>query len=255
MNQYGSFPSLRNKRVFITGGGTGIGAAMVRAFAEQGAAVAFVDIARDASVALSAQLAAQGYAAPQYRWCDLRDVASLQQAMLELACALGDFHVLINNAANDQRHALADVTPEYWDECVAVNQRPLFFACQSVVAGMRRQGGGSIINVGSTGWRNKAAGYPVYATAKSAVAGLTRGLARELGEHNIRINSLTPGWVMTDRQLATWVDANAREEIGRNQLMPGQLQPQHVARMALFLAADDSAMCTAQDFVVDGGWS
>ncbi len=253
-NEYGQFPSLNGKRVFITGGGSGIGAALVAAFARQGAHVGFVDIASEASIALCAQLAGQDFPAPRFAYCDIRDIASLQLTMAEMASQLGDFDVLVNNAANDQRHRLEDVTPAYWDERIAINQRPLFFACQSVLAGMQRRGGGSIINVGSMGWHVNAGGYPVYATSKAAVSGLTRGLARDLGAHRIRINTLTPGWVMTERQLTMWVDAQADEQIKRNQCLPGRLVPDDIARMALFLAADDSAMCTAQEFIVDAGW-
>lgn len=254
MNKLANYPSLKGKRVFVTGGATGIGAAIVEAFAAQGATVAFVDIAAEAGVALSAKLAAAGLPAPLFRACDITDIPALQATMAELAAQAGDFDVLVNNAANDQRHQIEDVTVEYWNERIAINQRPMFFTCQAVLPGMKSQGGGSIINLGSMSWYAKNAGYPVYATTKSAVVGLTRSLARDLGPYGIRVNTVTPGWVMTERQIELWVDAAAEAEIKKSQCLPGKLMPVHVAAMVLFLAADDSAMCTAQDFIVDAGW-
>jgi NAD(P)-dependent dehydrogenase (short-subunit alcohol dehydrogenase family) len=253
--QLARFPSLKGKNVFITGGGSGIGAAIVGAFAEQGARVAFVDIETAASEVLCEQLAAAGHIKPLFRHCDIRDIPALQATIQGLAQELGDFDVLVNNAANDQRHQLAEVTLEYWDERIAINQRPMFFTCQAVAPGMQKKGGGSIINLSSISWHLSNGGYPVYTTAKAAVVGLTRGLARDLGPHNIRVNTVSPGWVMTERQIALWLDAAGEEDIKRNQCLPGKLQPWHLARMVLFLAADDSAMCTAQEFIVDAGWA
>jgi len=252
---YASYPSLRDQAVFITGGGSGIGAALVTAFAEQSAKVAFVDIQNEASEALCSALAERGLSRPLYRHCDLRDIGALQSAIRDAAATLGHFGVLVNNAANDQRHAIEDVTPEYWDERMAINQRPMFFAAQAVVPGMRALGGGSIINFGSIGWKIASGGYPAYATAKASTHGLTRALARDLGPSKIRVNTVTPGWVMTERQLSMWVDEEARAEIARNQCLKDELLPEHLARMVLFLASDDSAMCTAQDFTCDAGWS
>lgn len=249
------FPSLNGKHVFITGGGSGIGEALVTAFVAQGAKVAFVDIAREASEALCRRLAGVGAAPPVFRYCDIRDVQALQSTMRDLAAEHGDFDVLVNNAASDDRHALEDVTPEYWDNRIAINQRPMFFTCQAVVPGMKKKGGGSIINVGSISWHIANGGYPVYTTAKAAVSGLTRGLARDLGPHRIRVNTVTPGWVMTERQIKLWLDAEGEEAIKRSQCLPDKLLPSHIASMVLFLAADDGAMCTAQEFTVDGGWS
>lgn len=250
-----TYPSLRNRAVFITGGGSGIGAALVTAFAEQGAKVAFVDIQQQASETLCDALKARGLPAPLYRHCDLRDIAALQSTIREAAARQGDFSVLVNNAANDQRHKIEEVTPEYWDERMAINQRPMFFAAQAVIAGMRKLGGGSIINFGSIGWKIGSGGYPAYATAKASTHGLTRALARDLGPDKIRVNTVTPGWVMTERQLSMWVDEEARAEIARRQCLKDELLPEHLARMVLFLAADDSSMCTAQDFTCDAGWS
>lgn len=249
-----SYHSLKGKRVFITGGGSGIGEALVSEFAAQGAQVAFVDIAEEASAALCARLAAQGLPAPLFRRCDITDIAALQATMADFAAQIGDFDVLVNNAANDQRHQLADVSVDYWNERVAINQRPMFFTCQSVAPGMQKKGGGSIINVSSISWHVKGGGYPVYAASKAAVVGLTRGLARDLGAHGIRVNTVTPGWVMTQRQIDLWVDDAAEADIKRNQCLPGKLMPQDIANMVMFLAADDSKMCTAQEFIVDAGW-
>ncbi len=250
-----TFPSLRGRRIFITGGGTGIGAAMVEAFAQQGAQVAFVDVAQAESSALVQKIADAGHAKPWWRACDVRDLGSLQGIIALASAELGDFSVLVNNVARDDRHTLESVTPEYWDERMAVNQRPAFFAIQSVVPGMKRLGGGSIINLGSTGWQTKGSAYPCYAIAKSAVNGLTRGLAGSLGAHRIRVNTVSPGWVMTERQIKLWLNDEGEAEIKRNQCLPDKLQPSDIARMVLFLASDDAAMCTAQEFKVDAGWN
>jgi len=254
-NELARFVSLEGKRVFVTGGGSGIGASIVSAFCDQGAKVAFVDVDQKESVALCERLAESGHEKPLYRFCDLRDIAALQSVMSSLAQEIGDFHVLVNNAGNDDRHQLNDVTQEYWDNCIAINERPYFFTCQAVAPAMKKMQSGSIINIGSIGWHIANAGYPVYATAKSAVSGLTRGLARELGPYNIRVNTVTPGWVMTDRQIRLWLDEEGEKMISRSQCLPSKLLPWHVARMVLFLASDDSAMCTAQEFIVDGGWA
>ena len=254
MKQLAKYGSLQGKRVFITGGGSGIGESLVAEFAAQGALVAFVDIAVEASEALCRRLAEAGLTAPLFRHCDITDIASLQAVMAELAGKLGDFDILVNNAANDQRHQTQDVTLEYWNERIAINQRPMFFTCQAVLEGMKRKGGGSIINVSSISWHMKSGGYPVYATTKAAVVGLTRGLARDFGAHNIRVNTVTPGWVMTQRQIELWVDDAAEVEIKKSQCLPSKLMPQDIAAMVLFLASDDGAMCTSQEFIVDAGW-
>lgn len=254
MKQLAKYGSLQGKRVFITGGGSGIGESLVAEFAAQGAVVAFVDIAREASEALCRRLAEAGMTAPLFRHCDITDIPALQAVMAELADKLGDFDILVNNAANDQRHQAQDVTLEYWNERIAINQRPMFFTCQAVFEGMKRQGGGSIINVSSISWHMKSGGYPVYATTKAAVVGLTRGLARDFGAHNIRVNTVTPGWVMTQRQIDLWVDDVAELEIKKSQCLPNKLMPQDIAAMVLFLASDDGAMCSSQEFIVDAGW-
>lgn len=249
------FPSLKDKRVFVTGGGSGIGEAIVTAFAEQGAKVAFVDIAVEHSLALCERIAQAGFDKPIFRQCDIRDIPALQSTIRLLATTMGDFDVLVNNAGNDQRHKVEEVTVDFWNDMIAINQRPMFFACQTVIEGMKKRGSGSIINLGSTSWHIANGGYPVYTTTKAAVSGLTRGLARDLGPFNIRVNTVTPGWVMTERQLKLWVDEEAEKEIDRSQCLKGRVMPWHVARMVLFLASDDAAMCTAQEYIVDGGWA
>jgi len=250
-----TYPSLHGRAVFVTGGATGIGAAIVSAFVEQGARVAFVDVAEAASAALAQALADQGHEKPWWRTCDVRDIPALQTAVADAAKELGDFAVLVNNVASDDRHTLESITPAYYDERMAINERPALFAIQSVVPGMKRLGGGSVVNLGSTGWQTKGGAYPCYAIAKSSVNGLTRGLAGPLGKDRIRINTVSPGWVMTERQLKLWMNSEGEKEIERNQCLPDRLQPHDIARMVLFLASDDAAMCTAQEFKVAAGWA
>jgi NAD(P)-dependent dehydrogenase (short-subunit alcohol dehydrogenase family) len=249
----GRYPSLKGRSVFVTGGGSGIGASIVKAFASQGAKVAFIDIAEAPSRALVAEIQQADAAAPWFEPCDVRDIAAMQAAIARAAAAVGDFSVLVNNVALDDRHTLESITLDYWERMVAINERPSLFAIQSVVPGMKRMGGGSIVNLGSTGWQGKGSEYPVYAIAKSSVNGLTRGLAASLGPHRIRINTVTPGWVMTERQLKLWFNAEGERKLRENQCLPDLLQGEDIARMVLFLASDDSFMCTAQEFKVDGG--
>ena len=248
------YPSLKGRSVFVTGGGGGIGASIVKAFALQGARVAFIDIAQDASRSLAQELVDAQLTPPWWEVCDVRDVAALQSAIERAASSVGDFSVLVNNVASDDRHTLESVTVDYWDQRMAINQRPAFFAIQAVVPGMKRLGGGSIVNLGSSGWQLKSGGYPCYAVAKSSVNGLTRGLASPLGAHRIRINTVTPGWVMTDRQIKLNLDAQNEQALRKAQCLPDLLQSEDIARMVLFLASDDAAMCSAQEFKVDAGW-
>jgi D-xylose 1-dehydrogenase len=248
------YPSLRGKSVFITGGGSGIGGCLTEAFARQGSLVAFIDIAEAPSLALVKKIEEAGLARPWYRKVDVTNVAALQGSIRDAAKAMGDFHVLINNVASDDRHDFMGVTPEYYDARISVNQRPAFFAIQAVVPGMKRMGGGSIINFGSNSYGAKGRNFPVYTTAKSSVIGLTRGLAAELGEHRIRINVLTPGWIMTERQIQKWLTPEGEEDIKRNQVLPDKVRPEDVAPLALFLASDDARACSAQEYIVDAGW-
>ncbi|TAN03408.1 MAG: SDR family oxidoreductase [Rhodanobacteraceae bacterium] len=251
---YASYPSLANRTVLITGGATGIGAAFVAAFARQGARVAFLDIDKAGADALLQQLA-DAPNVPIFVPCDVTDLAALAQAIAAARARIGPIAVLVNNAANDVRHTLAATTPEGFDANIAVNLRHQYFATQAVVDDMRGLGGGSIICLGSTGWMIKNAGYPMYATAKAAIHGLVNGLARSLGRDHIRINCLVPGWVITDKQRKLWLDAEGEAEIARRQCLPGYLAADDIARAALFLAADDSRMCTGQSFIIDGGWT
>jgi len=248
-----TYPDLRGRTVLISGGATGMGEALVRAFAEQGARTAFVDIAAEDGRALADALAAEG-AEVLFEPCDVTDVPGYQAAIRRVADRFGPITVLLNNAANDTRHALDTVEPARFDALIGVNLKHALFATQAVAPMMRRAGGGSIINFGSIGWMMAGGGYPVYAACKAAMHGLTRGLARDLGRDRIRVNTLVPGWVMTEKQLRLWVDDAAREAIARGQCLPGAVEPQHIAAMALFLASEASAMCTAQNFIVDGGW-
>ena len=249
------YPSLVDRSLLITGGATGIGASLVENFVAQGARVGFLDIDAGNGNALAAALATGARHAPLFVHADLTDIAALRNAIDAVRAAHGPITVLLNNAANDTRHSIEETTPESWDAGVAVNLRHQFFAAQAVAPDMRAAGGGSIVNFGSVSWKLKQGGMPVYTTSKSAVQGLTRSLARDLGPHKIRVNTLVPGWVMTERQIKLWVTETSREEIAKGQCIDELLMPDHIASMALFLAADDSAMCTAQDFVVDGGWT
>ncbi|TCO79627.1 NAD(P)-dependent dehydrogenase (short-subunit alcohol dehydrogenase family) [Plasticicumulans lactativorans] len=254
MSTAATYPSLRDRVVFITGGATGIGADLVAGFARQGAKVAFIDVDAEGAAALLDGLGEVAHR-PLFQRCDVTDIAALRAGIEAAAAHFGDIGVLINNVANDQRRALAEVEPAFFDAMVAVNLRPHLFAIQAVREGMRRLGGGAVVNVGSISWMTKNEGYPVYATLKSAAAGLTRSLARELGRDRIRINHLAPGWVMTEKQVRLWLDADGERAIVENQCLPDRLAPADITAMALFLAADDSRMVTAQDVVVDGGWS
>ena len=248
------YPSLAGVPVVISGGASGIGEALVRNFAAQGAKVGFVDILRERGEDLARALASAGQTA-RFVNCDITDIAGYQAAIADIAAAHGDALVLINNAAHDERHDWADVTSAYWDDRMAVNLRHSFFAIQAVAPGMIAAGRGSIINTGSISWMIMAPRLPIYETAKAAMHGLTRSMARELGKHGIRVNTLVPGWVMTERQVALWVDASTEKLIDDSQALSGRVSPDDIARMALFLAAEDSAMISAQQFLVDGGWA
>ncbi|CAN5868201.1 SDR family oxidoreductase [soil metagenome] len=247
------YPSLAGRTVLITGGATGIGATLVEAFVDQGAKVGFIDIDSASGNALAEQLSGAS-APPLFLPADLTDIAALDAAIATIRARFGPITALLNNAANDQRHDIDATTPESWDAGVAVNLKHQFFAAKNVAADMKAAGGGSIVNFGSISWKLKQGGMPVYTTSKAAVQGLTRSLARDFGPFGIRVNTLVPGWVMTEKQQRLWLTDEGRANIARGQCINQPLLPQHIASMALFLAADDSAMCSAQDFIVDGGW-
>ncbi len=249
-----TFPSLRDRSIFITGGGSGIGASLVEHFCEQGAKVCFADISDGPAMALVARLKEKGMTVPHYINCDLRDIESLRRAVAEACDRQGPVSVLINNAGNDDRHRTEDVSVIYWDDRMQVNLRHQFFASQAVRPHMRDAGGGSIINLGSITWLVGDPDCPAYVTAKAAVGGLTRALARELGPEKIRVNCVLPGWVMTDRQVKLWLNEAGDRQIDERQCLKDRLYPPDIARMVLFLAADDSRMCTSQNYIVDGGW-
>jgi D-xylose 1-dehydrogenase len=253
MNTFAHYPSLQDRGVLVTGGATGIGATLVEAFAAQGARVGFIDLDASAGQALATQLAGARHA-PVFEAGDLTDTAALDRAIGAIRACTGPITALLNNAANDQRHTIEETTPERWDAGIAVNLKHQFFAAKNVAADMKSAGFGSIVNFGSVSWKLKQGGMPVYTTSKAAVQGLTRSLARDFGPFNIRVNTLVPGWVMTEKQIRLWLDEQGKQDIARGQCINRPLLPEHIARMALFLAADDSAMCTAQDFIVDGGW-
>jgi NAD(P)-dependent dehydrogenase (short-subunit alcohol dehydrogenase family) len=254
LSQFARYPSLANKVAFVTGGGSGIGAAIVEGYCRQGTRTAFVDVDEAASTKLSAEVKRAHGVEPLFIPCDIRDVAALQAAIATTAEKLGPIDALVNNAARDDRHKWEDVTVEYWDERMAVNLRPMFFAIQAVAPAMVKRGGGAIVNMGSISWVIKNGGYPVYTAAKAAVQGLTNSAARDFGKGGVRVNTVLPGWVMTERQLQLWVDKAGEEQMDREQLVAGRIQPVDLANMVLFLSADDSRMCTGQQFFVDAGW-
>jgi len=248
------YPSLKDRVVFVTGGGSGIGAAIVEHFCRQGAKVGFVDINQEASEKLVNDVEAAGHGKPFFVNCDLTDIEALRVAVGQVREKLGPITVLVNNAAHDQRHSIDDVTPEYWDDRIAVNLKHQFFAAQAVYPDMEKAGGGAIVNLGSVSWMIGQGGMPCYTTAKSAVAGLTRSLARDLGPKNIRVNCVVPGWIMTQRQIDLWLTPEGEAELLERQCLKRKLVPADIARAVLFFASDDAGACTNQSYIVDGGW-
>jgi D-xylose 1-dehydrogenase len=249
-----TYPSLKDRVVFITGGGSGIGASIVEHFCRQGAKVGFVDINQEASTKLVADMAEAGHHKPHFVDCDITDIDALRAAIGQVRDTLGPITILINNAAHDQRHQIDEVTSEYWDDRIAVNLKHQFFAAQAIYPDMRDAGGGAIVNLGSVSWMIGQGGMPCYTTAKSAVAGLTRSLARDLGPMNIRVNCVVPGWIMTQRQIDLWLTPEGEEELMQRQCLKRKLVPADIARAVLFFAAEDSGGCTNQSYIVDGGW-
>jgi NAD(P)-dependent dehydrogenase (short-subunit alcohol dehydrogenase family) len=250
---FATYPSLRDRTVLVTGGGSGIGGSMVEHFAAQGSRVAFFDIAEDCSHALVARLAGHCAHTPLFIPCDLTDIAAVRAAVARAESALGAFRVLVNNAANDDRHTLDQITPEYWDQRMAVNLRHQFFVTQAVAPAMTAAGGGSIIHMSSAAWLLPSTGLAAYVTAKAGIAGLSRTLARELGPGGIRVNCVLPGAIMTERQLRLWVTPEYKAKILERQTIQRLLEAGEVARLILFLAADDSSAMTGQQYIIDGG--
>jgi D-xylose 1-dehydrogenase len=244
------YPSLAGKTVVITGGGSGIGEVMVEGFVRQKARVFFLDVARTESQALVARLG-NGV---QFIHCDVTDIAALQKVLTDIEAQAGPVSVLVNNAANDDRHRVEEVTPAYWEQRIAVNLKHLFFASQAVAAGMKRAGGGSIINLGSVSWHSAIPELSVYETAKGGIEGMTRAMARDFGEANIRVNCVVPGAIRTPRQMKLWHTPDEEAKILAQQCLKARVDPVHVAAMVLFLASDDARMCTAHNYWVDGGY-
>lgn len=251
---YATYPSLRDRVVLVSGGASGIGEKIVEAFARQHARVAFLDIEQEAAEKLVLSLRASGFSDPLFLPCDVTDIASLRRSVDDIVRRLGTIDVLINNAGNDSRHSIEEVTPEYWDQAIAVNLKHQFFLTQTVVPLMKKAGRGSIVNMSSIGWVIPSVGLPVYVAAKAAVAGLTRTLAHELGPSNIRVNCVMPGAIETERQRRLWYSEEYLEQVLSRQALKRMIQPAEVARLVLFLAADDSAAITSQAYVIDGGW-
>jgi len=252
--QFARYPSLQGRAVLVTGGATGIGESMVTHFARQDSRVAFFDIQDEPAGRLVQCLKAEGCIAPLYIHCDLTDVAALKSSAEQVIAALGTVDVLVNNAANDQRHATEQLTPEYWDQSMALNLRPQFFMIQAVLPAMRKAGRGSIVNMSSIAWMVPSTGLPAYIAAKSAIVGLTRTLAHELGPRNIRVNAVLPGAIATERQQRLWYTPEYKAKILESQALKRDILPEDVARLVLFLAADDSSAITNQSYIVDGGW-
>ncbi len=249
---FAHYPSLKDAVVTVTGGASGIGEDIVRAFAAQGSRVGFVDIEAGLGRALADELAGAG-ATVRFEACDLRDMDPLRNAFASLKGARGSAAVLVNNAARDDRHGWEEVTPAYYDERIATNLRHMFFAIQTVAPDMIAAGKGSIINFGSNSWQEAVGGMPVYTTAKSAVHGMTRSFARDLGKHRIRVNTVVPGWVMTERQKTLWASPESLERHRARQCLPDLIDPVYLARMVLFLDSDAAAMCTENNYMVEAG--
>ena len=248
-----TYPDLAGKVVVVTGGASGIGEAIVRRFAAQRSRVGFLDIKDTEGAALAAELCEAG-GDVRYVHADLTNIPELRAGIAELRNALGPVAILVNNAAHDERHRTEDVTPEYWDNRVAVNLRHQFFAAQAVLPDMQAAGGGAIVNFGSVSWMVGQGGMAAYTACKSAVLGLTRSLARDYGPDNIRVNAIAPGWIMTRRQKEFWLTPEGVTELMQRQCLKRELQPDEIARVTLFLASEEASACTNQHYVVDGGW-
>jgi len=251
--KFGTYPSLRDRVVIVTGGATGIGEAVVEGFAAQGAKICFLDVQKEAADLLVLRLESSLHV-PVFHSCDLTDISSLRQTINSILDHLGTVDVLVNNAGNDTRHEFLDVTTEFWDFMIAVNLRHQFFASQCVIPGMQKAMRGAIINLSSIGWVIPSIHQSVYVTAKAAIVGMTRTLAHEVGKDNIRVNSIMPGAVLTDRQKRLWLTEEYTAEVLANQALKRMILPEEVARLVLFLAADDSSAITSQSYTIDAGW-
>ena len=245
---------LKNKRVFITGGGSGIGASIVQHFCEQESEVYFVDINEEASNKLISECKNNKLSIPNFIKCDLFNIKELQSIITKIISDKGPINILINSAANDERHAIDDVTEEYWDERMSINLKHYFFTVQSVKKSMIENKGGVIVNIGSASWMIGQGGMAAYTAAKSGVVGLTRSFARDLGEFNIRVNSVVPGWTMTKRQIEKWLTPESEKELMKNQCLKHKLMPSDIAKAVLFFSSEQSSGCTNQSYVVDKGW-
>lgn len=247
------YPSLKGKTVLVTGGGSGIGEAIVRHFAEQDARVGFIDVKEKESGALVKSLVRKRRKV-HFEHADLTDVEATRAAIGRIRKALGPITILVNNAAHDERHTIEELTPEYFDDRIAVNLKHQFFCIQAVLPDMKKAGGGTIVNMGSVTWMLGFTGLPVYAAAKAAVVGMTRGLSRELGQHNIRLNSIAPGWIMTERQQTLYLTPEREVQLMKDQTVKRKLTPDDIARLVLFFASDESIAVANQNIVADGGW-
>jgi NAD(P)-dependent dehydrogenase (short-subunit alcohol dehydrogenase family) len=248
------YNDLKDKRVFITGGGSGIGASIVKHFCEQGSEVYFIDINVDASNKLVLECKSKNFSIPTFIKCNLLNIKDLQNTTSKIIDNNGAIDVLVNNAANDERHSIDEVTEEFWNERMNINLRHYFFTVQSVKKGMIANKGGSIINIGSVSWMIGQGGMAAYTAAKSGVVGLTRSFARDLGEFNIRVNSVVPGWVMTERQIEKWLTPESEADMMKKQCLKHKLMPSDIAKTVLFFGSDASSGCTNQDYIVDKGW-
>jgi len=250
-----SYPSLRDRVVVVSGGASGIGEAIVEAFAMQHAQVAFLDIQDAAGDLLVHKIDSAGFTPPVYRHCDLRDIAAINASVEGILNRFNTVDVLVNNAGNDSRHSIEEVTSDYWDQAMAVNLKHQFFMAQAVIPSMKKAARGSIINMSSISWAIPSTGLSVYVAAKAAVVGLTRTLAHELGMHNIRVNCVMPGAILTQRQEQLWFTEEYKAEVLARQALKRIIMPEEVARLILFLAAEDSSSITNQSFVIDAGWT
>tara|TARA_B100001057_G_scaffold474527_1_gene540215 strand:- start:1889 stop:2662 length:774 start_codon:yes stop_codon:yes gene_type:complete len=248
------YPSLKDKIVFVTGGGGGIGASIVEAFCEQGSKVFFVDIDVSESQKLVKSIGNRGLIKPYFYECDLRNINKLEDIIKLIIKKNGTINCLVNNAAHDERHNIDDVTDEYFDDRIAVNLKHQFFTIKSIYKSMEKSGGGTIVNMGSVSWMIGQGGMPIYLSCKSAIVGLTRSMARDLGPKNIRVNSVLPGWIMTERQKKLWLTPEGEQELLKQQCLKRKLLPHEIAKVVLFFSSDDSGICTNQNFVADGGW-